>query len=196
MAKNVSGIITYLIGYPGVGKYTIAQSLKDSINAVLVDNHMSNNPVFTIIGADGKSPIPNKAWDRVKSIRDILFDTIENVAPIQSNFILTNVLLDNDGDSALFNQVKQLAQDRGSLFVPVILSCEKKEHYKRVILPERSIKMKDVSITNVKKIMKENKLLPINHCNLLSLNNTTFTPKQSANLIKDHIYKIITYMSS
>ncbi|HEX6477597.1 MAG TPA: hypothetical protein VF043_02040 [Ktedonobacteraceae bacterium] len=48
--------IVYLIGYAGTGKYTIAKELARLTGAVIVDNHLINNPVFSIVGASGNTP--------------------------------------------------------------------------------------------------------------------------------------------
>jgi ATP-dependent Lon protease len=42
-----SNIILYLIGYPGVGKYSIAQEIQNQTGQFrLVDNHHVLNPFF------------------------------------------------------------------------------------------------------------------------------------------------------
>ncbi len=41
--------IMYLIGYGGTGKYTIAKEIAALTGAVVVDNHLINNPVFSVV---------------------------------------------------------------------------------------------------------------------------------------------------
>jgi hypothetical protein len=182
--------IVYLIGYPGVGKLTIAKALCQSTGARLVDNHMANNPIFSIIGADGVTPIPEAAWDRVKAVRDAFFDTILHVAPRAFSFVLTNVLLEDDGDKVLFEQVENLAGQRGSLFVPVILHCEGREHYKRVSAPGRAEHYKEVRPSSLKKLIDEHPLLSIVHPHRLALDTTGLSPQQAAGRVIDHIDRI------
>ncbi len=179
--------IVYLIGYPGVGKLTIAKALCQLTGAKLVDNHMANNPIFSIIGADRIVAIPEAAWDRVKAVRDVLFDTILHVAPRTFSYVLTNVLLHDEGDSALFQQVRSLAAQRGSLFVPVVLHCEKQEHLKRVAAPDRAEHYKDAQPWRLEKLIAERPLLPIVHPHLLDLETTFLSPQQAANAILNHI---------
>ena len=50
--------IVYLIGYAGTGKYTIAKELGRLTGAILVDNHLINNLVFSVGGADRTRPVP------------------------------------------------------------------------------------------------------------------------------------------
>jgi hypothetical protein len=182
--------IVYLIGYPGVGKLTIAKAVCERTGAKLVDNHMANNPIFSIMGADGLTSIPEAAWDRVKAIRDVLFDAILHVAPKASSFVLTNVLLDDDGDKALFEQVGNLADQRGSLFVPVILQCEEREHLKRVTAPGRAENYKDVQPSSLKKLIAERPLLLIAHPHLLKLDTTHLSPQEATDRVLNHIHRI------
>lgn len=179
--------IVYLIGYPGVGKLTIAKALCQLAGTKLVDNHMANNPIFSIIGVDGNTIIPEAAWDRVKAVRDILLDTILHVAPRSFSYVLTNVLLDDDGDRDLFEQVRDLAAQRTSLFVPVVLRCRKEEHLKRVAAPGRAEHYKDAQPSSLEKLMQERSLLPIVHPHLLALDTTSLSPQEAANTILSHI---------
>jgi hypothetical protein len=43
--------IIHLIGFAGVGKLTIAREIVSKTNAKLVDNHLINNPILSIIKA-------------------------------------------------------------------------------------------------------------------------------------------------
>lgn len=49
--------IIYLIGHYGVGKLTIARQICAASDARLFDNHLVNNVVFSLIRADGKTPL-------------------------------------------------------------------------------------------------------------------------------------------
>jgi predicted kinase len=182
--------IVYLIGYPGVGKLTVAKALCQLTGAKLVDNHMANNPIFSIIGVDGKTRIPEEAWDRVKAVRDVLFDTILHVAPLAFSYVLTNVLVNDDGDRALFEQVRDLAAQRASLFVPVVLHCEKREHLKRITAPGRAENYKDAQPRSLEKLMAEQPLLPIIDPHLLALDTTSLSPQDAANAILSYIDRI------
>jgi hypothetical protein len=48
--------IFYLIGPPGVGKYTVGRIIATRSGAKLVDNHYWNNVVFGLIEQDGVTP--------------------------------------------------------------------------------------------------------------------------------------------
>ena len=51
--------IVYLIGKPGVGKYTIAKELRKS-GFIVCDNQLVNSPIFTLLNYDGYTKIPEK----------------------------------------------------------------------------------------------------------------------------------------
>ncbi|MCC8418982.1 MAG: hypothetical protein LN590_05450 [Rickettsia endosymbiont of Glossina mortisans submortisans] len=93
--------IIYLIGKPGTGKYTIAKELSKS-GYVICDNQLINNPIFALLQYDGFKKIPEFAWDTIRRIRDNVFEFIMK-EPF-NNYILTNVLEDNQGDHKLFKQ--------------------------------------------------------------------------------------------
>ncbi len=84
--------IIYLIGFPGTGKYTIALELANRTTIRIVDNQLINNPIFSVIGADGKTRLPNIVWDKVGVIREAVLDSICTLSPPDFSFVFTNVL--------------------------------------------------------------------------------------------------------
>src|SRR5580698_1059674 len=83
----------YLIGFPGTGKYTIAQEIARKENFRLVDNHLINNPVFSLIPLDGQTKLPERIWDNTRKIWEAVSDTIIHISPREYNFVLTNSLI-------------------------------------------------------------------------------------------------------
>lgn len=59
--NNKKSCIVYLIGHPGTGKLTIAQNLVSSLEFIICDNQLINNPIFTLLNYDGFSVIPEIA---------------------------------------------------------------------------------------------------------------------------------------
>ncbi|HXZ68995.1 MAG TPA: hypothetical protein VEH07_10430 [Alphaproteobacteria bacterium] len=177
----------YLIGFPGVGKLTIAKVLSDLTGAKLVDNHLINNPIFNVIGADGITPIPKPAWDRVQAIREIVFDAIASIASSSFSFILTNVLFDKPDDRAVFLQVAALADARKARLVPVLLECAEQELLRRAATPSRSASLKDTNMKAAKDRLRNQELLTIEHRHLLRLDTTDLPAESSARAILSHI---------
>ena len=52
----MNNVIVYLIGPPGVGKYSTGKLLAGRMPAKLLDNHYWCNPIFEIIEPDGRTP--------------------------------------------------------------------------------------------------------------------------------------------
>ncbi len=176
----------YLIGLPGVGKYTIAQEIARRSDFILVDNHLINNPVFTLIKADGKTPLPEEVWLYTQRIRDILWDAIENLAPSDHNFIFTNALRNDEQDRKIYDGVEALAVRRGSMFVPVLLTCAIKEHKRRVVTLGRIKRMKDVDPQTPERSHREGGLIRLAHPRLLQLDVTRVTPAKAAATVLRH----------
>jgi ribosome-binding ATPase YchF (GTP1/OBG family) len=181
--KNHTTII-YLIGKPGVGKYTIAQELAKS-GYIICDNQLANNPIFTLLNYDGFSKIPEYAWDKIAKIRTIIFDFIEQESG--KNYVLTNVLNDDEGDRKLYHQVEKMADKRGSLFIPVKLSISEQEHLKRITQPTRRERWKSIDPQD---IYEPAKLLDITHAHLLELDVSNLSAADAAAIILRHVKMI------
>ena len=66
--------IIYLIGHYGVGKLTIARAICAATDARLFDNHLANNVIFSLIRADGKTPLPEGVWDLIDVVRQVIIE--------------------------------------------------------------------------------------------------------------------------
>jgi hypothetical protein len=176
--------IIYLIGRSGTGKYTIAKELQKFNNYRLADNHLTNNVIFSLL-ENINDGIPDFAWDAIKKIRDGLLFFIEN--DISNNYILTNELLEDEGDKDLFEQIKNMSENDNSNFIPVILDISIEENRKRIANLERLKKYKSTTLTD-EELKKP--LITINHRNLLKMNVSELTPEQACKQILNHISSI------
>lgn len=52
----IENSIIYLIGFTGTGKLTIAKEIALKIDIRVVANHLINDPILSLIQADGKTP--------------------------------------------------------------------------------------------------------------------------------------------
>lgn len=180
-------ILVYLIGRSGTGKYSIAKELSER-NFKIVDNHLINNPIFSLLETSNLNSsvnIPIEAWNAIGKIRNIVFDYLGQEKA--NNYILTNELFDNDeGDRMLFEQVKNLSVTRGSLFLPVILHITKDENEKRISSPVRVERYKSIRIDE-KDWTRD--LIKIDHPNLLEIEVSNLSAKAAAEIITNHITK-------
>jgi hypothetical protein len=180
--------IIYLIGFAGTGKYTIAKEIYKLTGAKLVDNHLINNPVFSLIKQDGITPLPDSVWEKTWAIRHIVLDVIKNISPSDYSFIFTNVLIEGDKDDAkLFAEIEELAQVRKGRLIPVHLICEENELCRRIVSADRSERFKDISPDNARKKLREHEVLKVKHPNLLTLEVTNLAATRAAELIIQHV---------
>ncbi len=176
-----SAIIIYLTGRPGVGKYTIAKELAKKYGFIICDNQLINNPIFELLQYDGYAKIPSFAWDSIGKIRNEIFNFLAKVP--EKSYVLTNWLEENDGDRKLFERVKDMAEKRGSLFVPVQIEITREEHLKRIIQPERRARWKSI---NPEHAGDTGPLLSITHPNLMKIDVSNLGAKEVADKIMNH----------
>ena len=137
MDASFETAMVFLLGYPGMGKRTVGRSLANLLDGVLVDNQLINRPLLELFRWDGKQPIPVEIWDRVVPIRDAVLGTIEDLAPATNSYVFTNVLTDDADSLTHYEQVRDLAERRGSLFLAVMLDCDIDVQVSRIDNPDR-----------------------------------------------------------
>jgi hypothetical protein len=179
--------IIYLIGHYGVGKLTIARAIEAAAGARLFDNHLANNVIFSLIRTDGRTPLPERVWDMIGVIRDQALLAIEELAPADASFVLTNCLIEGDPrDHAAYEKVKQVAIRRRSLFIPVLLTASDAAHASRMGSPERAERLKMTDATGAELKRRTTELFRISHPNRLDLDTTDLQPEHAAQAIFSH----------
>jgi len=184
----MSTTIVLLMGFAGTGKYTIGCELSRLTGAKLIDNHLINNSVFTALNADGVTPLPAGVWAKVGAIREVVYETIVELAPVELSFIFTMQLLEGVPDDLVaYNRLAQLAQQRESVFLPVRLTCEVNELCRRIELPTRRERLKQNSAAGVAATLAKHGVLNPSHPNLKTIDVTKISPTQSALLILEEM---------
>lgn len=177
-----------MIGFPGVGKLTIAKELAERIKAQIIDNHLINNPIFQLIVTDPDSEIPEKAWDKVKEIREIVLSGVEELAHPDLNFIFTNSLLaSNADDLKIYERVEKVATKRKSTFVPIRLVCELDELCKRVVSKDREEKFKLTNAEALKKRFKKEVVYQPANPLTLTIDVTNLSPQEVVEMIMERL---------
>ena len=191
MFSQKKPVTLYLIGFAGVGKYTIAQEFV-KVGYKLVDNHLINNPIFSLLdldSANGKSlqgsKIPDNAWDAIGKIRGAVLDFV--ACDSESDFVMTNELLHDPDEHTIYNKVKEIAERRGSLFVPAKLSLDRHEHAKRIKSSGRREKHKSTHL-DVAKL--ERGLIMVEHPHLLEFDITGKASTEVMREILEHVYSL------
>lgn len=184
---KLKNTIIYLIGFAGTGKLTIAKELAAISGAKIVDNHLINNPVFSIIKLDG-SPIPEMVWQKIWEIRSTVIEVAETISPPDYSFIFTNELLEAEPDCAkLFAQVEALARARNAYLLPVRLLCDEPELARRMQSAERAAQHKDTNPQNAYRQARGHQLLNPPHPNTITLDVTTLSPKEAAKTVLSNL---------
>lgn len=172
--------ILYLIGHFGAGKYTIAKEICALTDARLVDNHLFNNVVFSLLRVDGKTPIPEAAWDHIMVIRQEALTVIETLAPPEFSFVLTNMLRNDDHDRSAYEEVARVADKRGATFVPVVVTCSDDAFAKRIGNADRIARMKFTDAAGAEAYRTYTDLLQFTHPNRFDLDTTDISAAGAA----------------
>lgn len=184
----LEGTIIYLLGFAGVGKYTVAKELNRLTGARVIDNHYILNPIFGLIEQDGLTPLPERVWEYCWQVHHAVFGTIRELSPRHWSFIFTNGLVEGDPESqGLYDNIADLARHRGSLLVPVRLLCDEAELIRRIVSPDRRLRMKEVSAEGARERLARQQVFQPKHPNTLTLDTTYLLPLESAQAIGQHI---------
>ena len=189
--KDIQGTFIHLIGYPGTGKYTIAREIKRLADFRLVDNHLINNPVFTVARIDGKTALPPQVWENTGKIWRVVLDSIRDLSPAHFNFIFTNALFDTDPDDrAWFEEIRDFVDARGGIYIPVRLEIvDNAEHRKRITAEGRNERFKATDPDGPERFRTRGAILSIDHPHCLTLDVTTLPPAAAAEQILQHAGK-------
>ncbi len=183
----MNNTMIYLVGFPGAGKYTIAKEIVKRANFRLVDNHLINNPVFSLIKADGKTKLPDRVWKNVGEIWDAVLDTIIHISPRDYSFVLTNALFESKpADRAWWKEIEKTALARNALFVPVRLLCSIEELQKRIGTNDRVDRFKEIDPESPARYVKNDEVVKIEHPNALTLDVSNLSSAHAAEIILDH----------
>jgi broad-specificity NMP kinase len=134
----------YIVGPPGVGKYTVGSCLASRMPAKLVDNHYWLNPIFGLIQQDGVTPLSEEVWVQVEQLRRVVMETIATLSPREWNFVFTHAFVNHPHDDEIAREIFAVADRRSMDILVVRLTCRADELAKRVVTPERRLRFKEV----------------------------------------------------
>jgi broad-specificity NMP kinase len=174
--------VFYLIGPPGVGKYTVGKIIAERTSAKLVDNHYSINPIFGLIEQDGRTPLPAEIWPLVGRVRSAVLETIATWSPRDWNFVFTHAASDDPSDAGTCREILSTAERRGADVIVARLHCEPEELARRVLSPERRLRMKESD----PEAARANAVAPVfdpGHANVIDIDTTTKAPGEVADTV-------------
>jgi AAA domain len=180
-------LVICLVGFPWVGKLTIATILARLSGARVIDNHWINDPILRIVASDGSAAVPEAVWPQVAKVREAVLETVATLAPASDSFIFTLAGADEDPDDRrAFEQYRNVALRRHARLIVIRLLCREEELVKRIQDAERrGRKLTDPAeaITNVRNYTPLNPSVP----GTLSLDVTELSPEDAAARIFAHI---------
>lgn len=180
----MQNVIFYLIGPPGVGKYTVAKSLSEASGARLVDNHYWSNVVFGLVEQDGKTPLANGIHDNAWSVCQVVLDTVANYSPADWSFVFTHAAFGKgvERDQEFSTLLMDVAKRRGAKLAVVNLRCTEDELRTRVTHQDRRKRMKATD-PRISKLAALPDYVPEGIENHLTIDTTHLTPAEVTNLI-------------
>lgn len=185
------GLFVLLIGFPGVGKLTIAKELSSLIPAKVIDNHWINNPILRILDGNGTSPLPRDIWEYTGQIRQTVLSAICDFSSRADSFIFTHAGVEGDERSVrTYSQFVDAASKCDATFVPVRLLCAEEELVRRVVQPTRKERLKSIDSETARSRGKALTVLNRPHQNAFTIDVTLHSPAESASFIKDHILRV------
>ena len=182
MIKNT---IILLTGLAGTGKTTIGAAIaRDNQQFRFVPHHAWIDPILNLFGDDESKvwySLGEKGWAALNQARDVVFNTIADVCPPESSFVITYELLAHDiYHQAFFERLMQVVEKRNALFVPVRLICNLDELLKRVSNEQRMAYYKTRDTRLIKKRFAESEVFFSHQPTELTLDVTQLSPQQAA----------------
>lgn len=129
--------LIYLIGFPGSGKFTIAEALCQVVDAVIVSNNLFNNIIFNVVRLPSDE-VPDELWESIFAVRENMLSILEKHYIKSKHYIFTNELIEGDSyDQRVYNSIVNLGNKMNAEILSVVLHCNREELIKRVQSEER-----------------------------------------------------------
>lgn len=174
----------YLVGPPGSGKRTVGKALSALTGAALLDNHLTNDPVFLAAGVRSDTEVSAEVWELCFEIRRAVRAATLH-APRTLAHIFTNYLTAEEREWQNVERLRTLAATRGVPFVPVWLSCPLPELERRMGLPERLERLKLRDPAKLRELMDGAGNLPPPP-DAIVIDTSILGPADAARLIASH----------
>jgi hypothetical protein len=99
------------------------------------------------------------------------------------SYVLTNALEEELEAYVLYERVKRIAASRGSLFLPVVLTCDFEEQLRRIPDPSRTQRIKIDDLERAREYLETTTFFTPSDEDLLTIDTTTMSPGLAADLV-------------
>lgn len=171
----------YLVGPPGSGKRTVGKALSKLSGAALLDNHLANDSIFLAAGVSSNGAVSNEVWELCFAVRGAIRAATLHAPPTLAH-IFTNYLTAEEREWRNVERLRELAGVRGVPFVPVWLTCPLPELERRMLLPERTERLKLRDPVQLRELMEKAGNLPPPP-DALVLDTSVWMPQEAAEKI-------------
>lgn len=151
-----------LLGFPGTGKYTVAQAIAEQLGArgepaALLDNHATANLVWSLVPVERR--FDADVMGRMAELRNVLIDAAAELTSPAHSLVFTN-FVPAGRPSTVLDRHRELAQQLGRHLVAVVLHCDPDEVLRRVPNADRAARMKLADSDVARTIMSSGITLP------------------------------------
>lgn len=184
--------LTSINSFPGIGKLTIARALFTLLGgehpARLVDNHLLIDPASAALPRTSPNYQPLRKAIRTAVLNAITLDQDSH----KYIYIFTDFQSDNDLGRCVCEEYQTTARSRNCAFVPIILTCSKEEHMKRVVMSDRKVlgRSKLMDATLVAEMRMRSEIYTFGVSEELTVDTTNQTPEVAAKVIWEHLKKL------
>ena len=184
----MKNVIVYLVGPPGVGKYTVGQLVAERLPAKLLDNHFWANPILEVVEPEG-SPLPAGVWDRTNDVLSAVLETVARFGPAGRNYVFTHAVSDPGGhplDWIIAGKILWAAERRRASLLVVRLACGEAQLRERISREERRSRFKTTDAEQASSLAALAPF-PIDHDWILDLDTTGLSPAGTADRIEGEL---------
>lgn len=181
-----------LMGFPGVGKRTVGESLAKKTNARFTHHHELYDPIFKLFCNDYEDQwnLTAQMWEKLNEVQAVYFGALADVCSRDDSFIYTEMMLDKDPYHQIdYKNILDVVKKRNAHFFPVRLICEENELLKRVQSNDRKeyseFKTRDPDLS--RKRSRELEVFYSHHENEITIDNTNLSADVVADKIIEHI---------
>lgn len=192
--RQFKNCLVLLMSFPGAGKKTVGQALAKKTNFKLAHDSDWIDPILKLLGDDYQVMwnLDAEAWKKLNAADDLILSTIADVCPKESSYVITQMMFDQDPYHQIFyDKVLSVVEKRKAHFFPIRLLCDEHELNKRVQSEDRKkyFKTRDAKLSNSRS--HEKAVFYSHYPNEITINNTYKTADEVADIIIDHIQKML-----